>query len=99
MNIQIESVGFDPSESLNELIRKKLESNFDKYEFIHRANVFLRLEPKDKVRQHQMELSVFIPQKKLFAQSAQDRFEKALDDCVTKMSSQLSRAKGKLKEH
>ena len=99
MNIQIESVGFDPSDSLNTLINKKLEGAFDKYEFIHRIKVFLRLEPNDKLHKHKMELSVYIPQKELFAHAGQDRFEKALDDCIGKMRTQLSKAKDKLKEH
>ena len=99
MNIQIHSVDFDPSEALNELIQKRLQSTFGRFEFIHRTDVYLRVEPKDKVRQHQMEMKLNVPQNELFVKAAEDRFEKALDVCISKMKPQVKRVKDKLNSY
>lgn len=95
LNINIQSVRFQASETLETLVTKKLQRAFAKYPYITNAHVFLKKE-NDNEHQQTVEIQLNIKNKELFAQSTEQKFENALTETIGKLKRQLEKYKQKL---
>ena len=99
MNVVIHPVHFDASENLVEFINKKLvklETFFDK---IIEAEVFLKMETKQNIKDKIVEIKVSVPGKTLFVAKTSKTFEESTDLALHTISGQLKRQKEKVKSH
>ena len=99
MKINIKSIGFSPSESLNSQIENKMERAFKRYSYIHEAQVFLRAQGNENEGRHVMEIRVALPHGELFAESREKTMRNALDRNMDKLKRQLEKYKEKAYSH
>lgn len=87
------------SESLSNIVSKKLEKLGKKYDWIISADVFFKLEndPTGKGKICEMRLSA--PGPRLFAKSDTDNFEKAAAETIKDLEIQLKKRKEVFKRH
>lgn len=87
------------SESLSNIVSKKLEKLGKKYDWIISADVFFKLEndPTGKGKICEMRLSA--PGPRLFAKSDTDNFEKAAAETIKDLEVQLKKRKEVFKRH
>ena len=99
MNVVIHPVHFDASTQLVEFINKKLtklETFFDK---IVEAEVFLKLESKQNVKDKIVEIKIHVPGKTLFVTKTAKSFEESTDLALQTLAGQLKKQKEKVKLH
>ena len=99
MNVEIHQVHFDASENLVEFINKKLvklETFFDK---IIEAEVFLKMETKQNIKDKIVEIKVSVPGKTLFVAKTSKTFEESTDLALHTIAGQLKKQKGRLQVH
>lgn len=99
MNVVIHPVHFDASENLVEFINKKLvklETFFDK---IIEAEVFLKMETKQNIKDKIVEIKVSVPGKTLFVAKTSKTFEESTDLALHTIAGQLKKQKGRLQVH
>ena len=97
MNVIIHPVNFDVSSQLLEFVNKKLkklETFFDK---IIDAEVFLKLDSKQPVKDKIVEIKLHVPGKTIFVSEISKSFEESTDTAVETMSRQLKKQKEKVK--
>ena len=97
MNVVIHPVHFDASVQLVDFIKRKLsklETFFDK---IVDAEVFLKLDSNQSIRDKTVELKLHVPGKTIFITETSKTFEESTDLAVESMGRQLKKAKEKLK--
>lgn len=87
------------SESLSNIVSRKLEKLGKKYDWIISADVFFKLEndPTGKGKICEMRLSA--PGPRLFAKSDTDNFEKAAAETIRDLEIQLKKRKEVFKRH
>jgi putative sigma-54 modulation protein len=98
MQVRINAVQFTIDVKLEEYIKVRLDKLTTYYDKIQEAEVFLRLENqgaavKDKVA----EIKLIVPGSILFAKETDKNFEKALDDVVEDLRTQLVKYKDKIR--
>ena len=98
MQVRINAVQFTIDVKLEEYINLRLDKLTTYYDKIQEAEVFLRLENqgaavKDKVA----EIKLIVPGSILFAKETDKNFEKALDDVVEDLRTQLVKYKDKIR--
>ena len=99
MNVVIHPVHFDASESLVEFINKKLvklETFFDK---IIEAEVFLKMETKQNIKDKIVEIKLSVPGKTLFVTKTSKTFEESCDMALHTIAEQLKKQKERVQEH
>lgn len=99
MNVVIHPVRFDASSQLLEFINKKLgklETFFDR---IVEAEVFLKMESKQNVKDKIVEIKIHIPGKTLFVSKTSKTFEESTDLALHTIAQQLKKQKEKVKAH
>ncbi len=95
MNIKINSVHFSADSRLESLVRTKIEKLAQHHEDILSAEVFLRLENTQDSDNKIVEIRLEIPGAPIFAKKQCETFEKAVDETVDAIKSQLTKIKGK----
>lgn len=95
MTINIQFVKMSTSESMVTYIIKKLKKLGEHYDWLIRANVFLKLEnnPSKKGKICDIELSV--PGTKIFASSNKKNYEMAVKETISELDIQLKKQKDK----
>ncbi len=95
MEIKIQSLRFNATESLQAFIEKKCMKlkRFD--EDIQRVEVILKVVKPETSMNKQVSLSVFIPNSELFAEKTCDTFEQAVDESIEAVSRQIHKNKEK----
>jgi len=93
MNILIESVGFTPSETLDQEITAKLKRAFEVYPYVLNAKVFLKNQPNESEENSVMEIRLMLKGRELFAETREDTFRKALTKNIEKLRRQLEKYK------
>jgi putative sigma-54 modulation protein len=99
MNVVIHPVHFDASENLVEFINRKLgklETFFDK---ITEAEVFLKMETKQNIKDKIVEIKLSVPGKTLFVTKTSKTFEESTDLALHTIAGQLKKQKERLQEH
>jgi putative sigma-54 modulation protein len=97
MNVVIHPVNFDVSSQLTDFINKKLkklETFFDK---IIDAEVFLKLDSQQHVKDKIVEIKLHVPGKTIFVSETSKTFEESTDTAIGTMSRQLKKQKEKVK--
>ncbi len=91
MEVNIQYQKMDVSESLNEILMKKLDKLGWKYSWVINANVLFKME-NDKTGQDKVcEIELSAPGPRLFAKSRTDNFEKAMVETIGELKRQLEK--------
>ena len=99
MNVVIHPVHFDASAQLVDFINKKLKKLETFFDRIIEAEVFLKLETNQSVKDEIVEIKIHIPGKTLFATKSSKTFEESTDLALHTIAGQLKKQKSKIKEH
>ena len=99
MTINIQYVQMPTSESLTAIITSKLEKLANKYDWIIKADVFLKLENDRSGQGKICEIQLSVPGPRLFAKSNQDNFEKAAATTIKELENQLKKRKEIFKKY
>ena len=99
MEINIQFVKIQTSESLESFVTKKLNKLAKRYDWIMKVDVFYKLEndPKGKGKTCEMQLSLYGP--RIFASSNSDQWEDATDETIRDLEKQLKKRKKTMKPH
>jgi putative sigma-54 modulation protein len=99
MKVTVQFLNVEKSPYVEELLMKKLNKLFKKYEWIIKANVFYKLE-KDSVGKGKIcEIRLSVPGPRIFASSDEESFEKATDETIKDLKRQLKTRKGEMNPH
>ena len=99
MKTRIQFVGVDKRPGAEALLLKKLEKLYARYDWIHSADAYFKLEKKSAGKGSICEVKLQVPGQVLFASSDEDSFEKAADETVRDLDIQLRNRKGDFKPH
>jgi putative sigma-54 modulation protein len=99
MNVVIHPVHFDASAQLVGFINKKLAKLETFFDRIVEAEVFLKLESKQNVKDKIVEIKLHVPGKVLFVAKTAKTFEESTDLALHTIAGQLKKQKDKVKEH
>lgn len=99
MKINIQFVQMPTSETLSQIITKKLDKLHHKFNWILKAEVFLKLENTTSGKNQICEIELSAPGPRLFATSKADNFEKALASTIKELEHQLNKRKHTLANH
>ena len=98
MEIKIQSIKFDATETLQAFIEKKVAKLEKTYEEILKADVQLKVVKPATAHNKETSLSVAVPGTTLFVDKVCDTFEEAVDKCVDSIKVQLEKYKDKKRE-
>ena len=99
MTINIQYVKMLTSESMTEIVSKKLNKLGNKYEWIINANVFFKLENDTAGKGNICEIELSIPGPKIFASSKEKNFELAAKNTISDIEKQLRKRKSTFIQH
>lgn len=95
MLAKIHSVGFTSDDKLAEYIQKKVDKLDVIYDKIINADIFLKLDSHDHVKDKVVEIKLNIPGATLFASETSKAFEESTDLVLDSIKRQLSKRKEK----
>ena len=100
MNIIFEYHDIETSERLENHAKEKLETIFERFDFVIRADVFFRTEntTSDETGK-KCSIRLSVPGPRLFAESSHDNFYDAISETVSDLHKQLKRRKDKMKTY
>lgn len=98
MEIRIQSVNFSASSQLTELINKKLEKLTTYYDRIAHADVFMKLDSHQQIKDKIVEIRLKVPGTSLFVSETSKTFEESLDMAVDAQIRQLKKRKEKIRK-
>ena len=96
MNVKFHSVGFTTDVKLEEFIQKKLNKLDIIHDKIISADVYLKLDSHDHVKDKVVEIKLNIPGVTLFAEETSKAFEESTDLVLESIKRQLNKRKDKL---
>ncbi|MCB9222817.1 MAG: ribosome-associated translation inhibitor RaiA [Crocinitomicaceae bacterium] len=99
MNIEIRFVHAVQNDSLEQQVKEKLENLERKYDWITNAAVFLKDEKHPNEENYVCEIRLSVPGPQLFASSNEVNFNKAINNTITQLGSQLEKLKSKMVAH
>lgn len=100
MNINFEYHGVKASNRLEIMAAEKLEKLLHKFDFVVRADVFLKIENTSETNTGMLcGIRLSTPGPRLFAESSNGSFEASIAESVTELDRQLTRRKAKMKTH
>lgn len=97
MDIRVQSIRFDASESLEAFVQKKVSKLEQYYDGILSAEVVLKVVKPEVALNKHASISLKIKNGDLFADKTADSFEEAIDVCAEALSKQLVKHKEKTK--
>ncbi|MEI6311770.1 MAG: ribosome-associated translation inhibitor RaiA [Bacteroidota bacterium] len=95
MLAKIHSVGFTTDEKLDEYIQKKVNKLDTLYDKIINADIYLKLDSHDHVKDKIVEIKLNIPGATLFASETSKAFEESTDLVLDSIKRQLHKRKEK----
>lgn len=100
MNVNFEYHSVKASNRLEIFAADKLEKLFNKYDFIVRADVFLKKENTSQPDSGKIcGIRLSTPGPRLFAESSNGTYEASIAESVTELERQLDRRKSKMKTY
>jgi len=93
MNIVIHPVSFDASVQLIDFVNKKLKKLETFFDRIVEAEVFLKMDTKQNIKDKTVELKLHVPGRTIFVCETSKTFEESTDMAVETMSRQLKKTK------
>ena len=97
MNIKINSLRFSPTAQLESFVEGKIRKLEHYYDDIIEAEVFLKLENTQNLRNKVAEIRLEIPGNELFAKKQSKSFEESTDNAIDAIKKQMTRYKMKRK--
>ena len=97
MNVQFHPSGFTAAEQLKDFIEKKLDKLETFFDKIIDADVYLKLESHQQVKDKTAEIKLNVPGVTLFSSETSKTFEAATDLAVESLRRQLKKYKEKHK--
>jgi integrase/recombinase XerC len=97
MDIRIQSIRFDASDTLEAFVQKKVSKLEQYYDGILSAEVILKVVKPETAMNKNASVSLKIKSGELFAEKTADSFEEAIDICAEALSKQLVKHKEKAK--
>ena len=99
MEVHVQYQKMKASESLSEILMKKLDKLGEKYSWVIKANVLFKLE-NDKTGMDKIcEIELSAPGPRLFAKARTNDFEKALAETINELKRQLEKRQGTFAAH
>lgn len=99
MTIDIQYVQMPTSESMNTFVTEKLNKLAKKYDWVIRADVFLKSENKSVRNGKICEIRLSAPGPRLFAKSDEEHFEKSVVTTIIELEKQLKKRKETFQKH
>lgn len=93
--IQIQFVKIAVSETLTQYINNKLETIFNKYPRLIKAQVYIKKEAKNIDKECVCEIELSLPGPRLFASSKEYNYEIAIKNTISELEHQLKKVKQK----
>ena len=97
MNVQFHPSGFVASEHLKEFIEKRLEKLETFFDKIIDADVYLKLESHQQIKDKTAEIKLNVPGVTLFSSETAKNFEASTDQAIESLRRQLKKYKEKQK--
>ncbi len=95
MNLVINSIRFDASDSLKSFIEKKVQKLERYFDGIIKAEVFLKIVKPEVSENKHVELRLNVPDADLFAEKTADTFEEGVDLAIEALKKQMLKYKEK----
>jgi len=99
MNVVIHPVRFDASVQLIDFVNKKLKKLETFFDRIVEAEVFLKMDTKQNIKDKTVELKLHVPGRTIFVCETSKTFEESTDLAIDTMSRQLKKQKQKTKAY
>lgn len=99
MDTIFEFVNIDKSQTLEAYAQKKLDKLENKYDWIIRANIYIKQDENQKPNGYISEIRLSVPGPEIFAQSNEDSFEASVAETVRDLERQCSKRKAKMSSH
>ena len=99
MNIVIHPVHFDASTQLVDFVQRKLEKLETFFDRIVEAEVFLKLDTRQNIKDKTVEIKLHVPGKTIFVCETSKTFEESTDMAIDTMSRQLKKQKERVKAY
>ena len=100
MEIKIQSIHFDATETLQAFIEKKVAKLEKSYEDIQKVEVQLKVVKPATALNKATSITVTLPgQAPVFVEKVNDTFEEGIDLCVDALKVQLTKIKEKARNH
>jgi len=100
MTVNYEYDGVTASDELETYVKGKLDKLFSKYEFIVRADVFLKTEnTSDRNSKMKTSIRLSAPGPRLFAEETTDSFHKSASEVISALERQLDKRKNTMQTH
>ncbi len=99
MKATVQFLNMEKSPYVEELLMKKLNKLFERYDWIQRANVFYKNEKGSVGKGKICEIRLSVPGPRIFASSDEESFEKATDETIKDLKRQLKTRKGDMYPH
>lgn len=99
MDTIFEFVNIDKSQTLEAYTQKKLDKLENKYDWIIRANIYIKQDENQKPNGYISEIRLSVPGPEIFAQSNEDSFESSVAETVRDLERQCSKRKAKMSSH
>ncbi|WP_439129295.1 ribosome hibernation-promoting factor, HPF/YfiA family [Polaribacter sp.] len=97
MNINFEYHDVEASKRLEDFATEKLESLYQKFEMIVRADVFFKTENTSSDETGMIcNIRLSVPGPRLFAEASHDNFIDSISESVSDLEKQLKKKKGKM---
>ena len=85
------------SERLEQMAKEKLEELQEKFDFVHRADVFFKTQNRSDNEEMICDIRLSMPGPRIFASSNAETFEAAMVETVRDLKDQLRKVKEKAK--
>jgi len=99
MTINVQYVKIQTSESMTEIVSKKLNKLGDKFEWVINANVTFKHENDPAGNGNICEIELSLPGPKIFASSKEKNYELAAKNTVMDLTRQLKKRKAAFSHH
>ena len=100
MTINIQYVHMATSEAMNEYVTKRLNKLTKKYDWIINAKVNFRVERDSKKQNGRVcKIELSVPGPRIFAESYEGTYEKAIKNTISDLESQLKKRKKTFQTH
>ncbi len=99
MEVHVQYQKMKTSESLTELLNKKLEGLEKKYSWLIKANVLFKMENDKSGEGKVCEIELSAPGPRIFAKSSTDDFEKSMAETVEELRRQLEKRQATFASH
>jgi len=97
MNIKINSIKFSPTRKLENFVEGKVRKLGHYYDDIIGAEIFLKVENSQKLKNKVTEIKLDIPGSELFAKKQSKSFEESTDNAIDALRKQIIKHKNKKK--